>query len=276
MHSSPTSIATTWRSPFPSERREADDLRSALMRERLAAEWQGARKGLGLMAWSMTALLVLVLVGVLPLCVPGKLFGAANLQFVLLPCTFVSTVGIPIGLVGYVAGVVLSLLAPRRARLGGWIGSYVVGLVAGVVLLAAAAFWPGMTVGVSGSAATVGTWALLLLGVTALAVSLLGYSLYLGGIAERFGARRLARCFVAYFVALVLLGGLIALVQTDFGPWLGRLVLFQGARSKYAQSAAVLICVGPLLVTLALSWPMLLWRLRRLLPRQEIGEEDED
>ena len=80
------------------------------------------------MAGSLTGLLICVL-GIIGLLVIG------GDSFCGLP-----VIGILVTGAGYMVGVRLSLSAPRRAQLGGWIAAYFAGLIAGIVLLAAALF----------------------------------------------------------------------------------------------------------------------------------------
>jgi hypothetical protein len=261
MHS-PTAITTTRWTPAPTARRESDASLAALMQRRMeAAEWLLVRRGIGLMAWSLIAFLI---------CVLG--FILACRRSAVAPFAFLFLAGLLLSGAGYMVGVVLSLLAPRRARLGGWISIYIAGLVAGVFLLVLAGFWREMMWQI-----TAFTWrgaprAVALSGVVAVLVGLLAYCLYLAGIARRFGARYLAGGFVVFFGWLALVAGLIGLAEDAVyrqpswiysagGDWKRDLFLF----------AAVL------LFALGLVWPALLWRLRRRLPREEThGAADEE
>ena len=169
--------------------------------------------------------------------------------------------------------MLLSLIAPRRAHLSDWIATYVVGLIVGVMLLITALVWREATGRFTAVSWSCAPGILGLAGVGALLVGLLGYCLYLAGIALRFNSRRLAFCFVAWFVALLLQAGLIALVEIIFvccpQYWPA------GIEKTWKQE--LYFCATGIALTMGVSWLALLWRLRRLLPRHEFRyEPDED
>jgi hypothetical protein len=255
-----TAVATShW-----AARREADELLAALARTRLeAAEWRVVRRGLGLMAGSLAVFLICAL-GVV------SIERWVALGPILWPLAFLFLVGLPISGGGFLAGVVLSLMVPRRVPSAWWISTAVGGLVAGVVLLLGAWFWRGMSPAIAGVGGKSGALLLVLAGVGALLVAHLGYCLYLAGLARRFDPGWLARWFKVLFVCLALEVGLIVLAEVARRFWL-RQAWRPLVRAGWDEE--VFAWVAILAFGTGVAWIVLLWRLRRRLPREETGTE---
>jgi hypothetical protein len=182
-------------------------------------------------------------------------------------------IGLLVGGLGCLVGVGLSLLAPRRARLGGWIGTCVAGLVVGVILLIVALFWRDVPAGMLAFSWKAGTRVLTLTSVAALLVSHLGYCCYQAGIANRYGARGLSGIFVALFCCVALQVVLIAGAESVAVYWgQGRLPVV-----GFDWRLALFLYTGGVLVVLGVAWSVLLWQLRRCLPCEASSvEPDED
>jgi hypothetical protein len=255
MSSPATVLATTQPATPATSRPEPDAVRSAVARPRAeATEWQVVRTGLTLMSRSLAGFLVCALMIYLSWWVPVIPSWEVLLFLVL--------VGLPISGTGFLAGVVLSLVVPRHARLGRWIGTFVAGLGVGVVLVGASLFWGETRFGIPAVFSRAIARIFLLLGIPALLIGHLGYVLYLAGIARRFAAPLLARRFVAFFACLVLQVGLVVVAEAALGywkyPW--RPLLGDSWKDDLVlASAAILIGMG-------MIWTGLLWRLRQCIP----------
>jgi hypothetical protein len=258
-----TAIATTlWRARAPS-RLERDDLRLALAHSRLeAAEWRVVRRGLGVMAWCLPAFLVALL--------GAFLFDRLSVQTKMgsgvLPLVFFFTLTLPISGAGFLVGLVLSLIPPRRARLGGWVAASVVLLVLGIALLLAAEFWREVSLSMLALSFRAGSRVLTLAGVAGLLGSHLAYCLYLAGVARRFAARRLARWCIALLVGLLLEAALLALAEASF--------VFQVQQVGFDWKDKLFLCSEGVFAVLGAGWAVVLWGLRQCLPREDTGDDD--
>jgi hypothetical protein len=233
-----------------------------------AAEWCVVRRGLGVMAWCLAAFLV----GVLGILFFHARLVAASLGPAGKLLEFQSALFLPISGLGLVVGVVLSLLPPRRARLVGWIAVSLVALVVGIMLLVTAVFWRQMPARMGALTWSTGTRELVWGSLVALLTSHLAYCFYLAAVARRFEAKRLARCFVACFVALVLQAAFIALAEAAMVAWQQRWVPPIHARWR----EDLWLCAEVTLLTLGAVWVVLLWLLRQRLPREETSRAFEE
>jgi hypothetical protein len=107
---------------------------------------------------------------------------------------------------------------------------------------------------------------MLLSGLAALLISHLGYGLYLAGVARRFGASSLGRCFVASFPCLGLQVGLVILVEAALGYW-----KWFGPSIDAVWKENLMLCSVAMVCALAAAWTVLLWKLRQCLPREEVS-----
>jgi hypothetical protein len=176
-----------------------------------------------------------------------------------------SALGLPISVAGFLAGLVLSLVVPRRARLGRWTATFVVGLIVGVVLLGAAFRWREMPFGITAVGWKEGKRLLVLTGLAALLVAHLGYALYLAGVARRFASPRLARCIVVFFACLALQVALVTLVEAALGYWKHPWIPHVRMDWRYD----LVRCSAAMLVGMGTIWAGVLWRLRQCMPRAE-------
>jgi len=222
------------------------------------AEWRAVRRGLGLTSWGLVG----VPAGLLGLFLVHDYLGRTDPPGFLL--LFVSLVGLLCGGMGLVSGVALTLMVPRRARLGRRVGTCFVGLLVGVVLLVTALTWRDVPQAMLSAPWPAGRRVLTLSGLAALLVAHLGYCLCLAGVAGRFGSRRLARGFVVLFGCLLFQVVLIAAAES--------VAVYGGPRwlpFGTDWKDALILCAGGMQVGLGLAWSVALWLLRRRLPRGE-------
>jgi hypothetical protein len=256
-----TAIVTT--PSYSQSEPESEVLQVARTHVRLAAdEWRPVRTGLGLMAWSLAVFLLGALGTAWRSLVPGP--SPADPATVLLGFLCVSV---------FLVGLRCSMMPPPRARLGGWITASVLPLAAWVVLFAAVligfAIIPGMGLGMNGElAAFVVLSGMALAGVGAPLGSHLAYCLYLAAIARLVGARRLARWLIACFIGFLVQGILIILAVVALAS------LEQRGWAPRARWTAFSLGAGGMILSLGVAWVVLLWRLRKCLPREQLEFND--
>jgi hypothetical protein len=265
MQSSRTDVPATWKAVSLASHGKLNALLASLAEIRHSAQWDETRRGLLLMSGSMTAFVFFVLLAALSGFGLSKALESSRLAPVYYALALNGALGIGLSGVGYLAGVVLSLLAPRQTRLQAWVAVHVVGLFVcpALLLVSLASCEDSLFLPTPTTTAQV----LAGLGGLALLVSLFAYCCYLAGVARFLGARRLARDFLAFYVGLVVEVALTGLALGGAGPRLvQRLLPFAQSKLEIGMAIVVWAYAGLLFVALAVAWFVLLWRLRRLLP----------
>jgi hypothetical protein len=267
MNAPKTALQTTSPPPSRTSRLPPDEVWTAQARTSVDAdEWHVVRKGLGLMTGCLTVFLI---------CTVGTLLTDIRRPdrppVVLLNFFFFA--GLPLSGAGFLAGVVLTLIAPQRAQGKHWVRVYLGGLIAAVGLLLAQRTWQ------RGGGWQVASWsetgrALIAASAAALLLAFLGYCFYLAALARGFGARRLAGCFKAFFAALAVVFGVVALAQATGEFWQHRwaphLVTIRsvGLIDLFEKpwKGDLFVFAGGMFLVLGVVWTVLLWRLKQCLP----------